>query len=152
METKATVFDVAKYVLSKTGSITAMKLQKLVYYAQVWSLVWDEKPLFSEQFEAWAHGPVIPALYQAHKGLFKVSAKNISGKISALTANQKDTIDRVLAVYGKLTAQQLIDLTHWEAPWRNARGNMPAGTPCQNEISQTDIFEYYASLPVRESR
>ena len=38
------VFDVAAYILQKTGSMTTMKLQKLVYYSQAWSLVWDEKP------------------------------------------------------------------------------------------------------------
>ena len=144
----ATVFDVAEYILTTTGSITAMKLQKLVYYAQAWALVWDEEPLFPEQFEAWANGPVIPALYKAHKGLFKVGAKDIAGKVSALSANQKDTIDRVLKVYGKLTAQQLIDLTHWENPWKEARGNAPAGAPCQNIISQASIHEYYAGLPI----
>ncbi|MBD5559274.1 MAG: DUF4065 domain-containing protein [Clostridia bacterium] len=44
--------------LEKTGPITTMKLQKLLYYAQVWSLVWDENELFPEKFEAWANGPV----------------------------------------------------------------------------------------------
>ena len=35
-----TVFDVAKYILSKTGSITTWKLQKLCYYSQAWALAW----------------------------------------------------------------------------------------------------------------
>ena len=35
------VFDVAAYILEKIGSMTTMKLQKLVYYSQAWSLVWD---------------------------------------------------------------------------------------------------------------
>lgn len=36
-----TVFDVAKYVLHRTGQLTTMKLEKLVYYCQAWSLAWD---------------------------------------------------------------------------------------------------------------
>jgi uncharacterized phage-associated protein len=37
------VFDVAAYILKKRGRMTALKLQKLVYYSQAWSLVWDER-------------------------------------------------------------------------------------------------------------
>src|SRR5680860_1872649 len=61
--TMASVLDVAEYILKETGSMTTMKLQKLVYYSQAWSLVWDEKPLFGEPIEAWANdGPVRPCL------------------------------------------------------------------------------------------
>ena len=52
-----TALDVAAYILSKQGTMTAMKLQKLVYYAQAWPLVWDEKPLFREKIEAWGTAP-----------------------------------------------------------------------------------------------
>ena len=34
--------DVAAYILRKQGTLPAMKLQKLVYYSQAWSLVWDD--------------------------------------------------------------------------------------------------------------
>ena len=66
----ATVGDVARYILERLAPdrfgdrVTAWKLQKLVYYAQAWSLVWDEVPLFPERIEAWANGPVCPTLYQ----------------------------------------------------------------------------------------
>ena len=63
----ASVFDVAKYVLKKTGQITTMKLQKLVYYCQAWSLAWDGKPLFPEEFKAWANGPVCQELFVKHR-------------------------------------------------------------------------------------
>jgi hypothetical protein len=59
---KATVFDVAAYILEKKGEMSAWRLQKLVYYSQAWSLVWDERPLFDEPIQAWANGPVCLAL------------------------------------------------------------------------------------------
>jgi uncharacterized phage-associated protein len=68
----ARAVDVARYILTKTGEMTAMKLQKLVYYSQAWSLVWDESPLFEDDIQAWAYGPVVPVLYGYHKGQFKV--------------------------------------------------------------------------------
>ena len=39
------VFDVATYILQKRGDMSCMKLQKLCYYAQAWSLVWDTTKL-----------------------------------------------------------------------------------------------------------
>ena len=44
----ATIYDVAKYILDKKGQLTTMKLQKLLYYTQAWTLAWDDKPLFDE--------------------------------------------------------------------------------------------------------
>ena len=38
-DTVANVFDVAKYILEKEGKLSTMKLQKLCYYCQAWSLV-----------------------------------------------------------------------------------------------------------------
>lgn len=69
----ASAHDVAAYILKRMGQMTAMKLQKLVYYSQAWSLVWDEAPLFNERIEAWANGPVVRELYEAHRGQFQVS-------------------------------------------------------------------------------
>ena len=68
-----TVFDVAVYILRKTGPISAMKLQKLVYYSQAWSLAWDESPLFINKIQAWTSGPVVRELYDVHRGMFTVS-------------------------------------------------------------------------------
>lgn len=55
--------DVAQYILEQQGPMPAMKLHKLLYYAQAWSLVWDDEPLFPERIEAWINGPVIPDLF-----------------------------------------------------------------------------------------
>jgi uncharacterized phage-associated protein len=41
-EIMASVHDVAAFIIEKLGPISAMKLEKLVYYAQAWSLVRDE--------------------------------------------------------------------------------------------------------------
>lgn len=143
-----TVFDVAKYILEKQGTMSTMKLQKLCYYAQAWSLVWDDEELFPEEFEAWANGPVCRTLYNAHQGLFKISSRNIpSDKLTnTLTENQKDTIDHVLEHYSKQDAQWLSTLTHMEAPWRDARKDCAPGQRCNNIITKASMVEYYGSL------
>jgi|SRR6516225_8231636 hypothetical protein len=77
----ATVFDVAAYILGKKGEMTAWKLQKLVYYSQAWSLVWDLRPLFAERIEAWPNGPVCPDLYRVHAGQLWLKAFRLARRM-----------------------------------------------------------------------
>ncbi|MFV0627029.1 MAG: Panacea domain-containing protein [Alphaproteobacteria bacterium] len=136
----ANVYDVAKHILEKMGKVTGMKLQKLCYYSQAWSLVWDEEPLFSNPIKAWKYGPVCHDLYNLHDGQFIVEiSKDLTSRCeNNLTEKQVETIDAVIRDYGDFTAQQLSDLTHSEDPWKNAK---------QNEIiSATAMHEFYSSL------
>ncbi|MFN4323800.1 MAG: Panacea domain-containing protein [Aeromonas media] len=143
----ATIFDVAKYITESMGEISAMKLQKLMYYSQAWNLVWEEEPLFTNDFQAWANGPVLPSLYTRHRGQFKVDATLFAdGESNALTAEQRANIDKVLGFYGEQTAQWLSNLTHQENPWLRARGELPAGALSEAVIPKADIHEYYSSL------
>jgi uncharacterized phage-associated protein len=141
----ASAHDVAAYILKRMGQMTAMKLQKLVYYSQAWSLVWDEAPLFSERIEAWANGPVVRELYEAHRGHFQVSEWP-AGNPEVLTQPQRDSIEAVLEFYGHRSAQWLSDLTHMEAPWRRAREGLQPGERGFREISLDTMAEYYGSL------
>jgi uncharacterized phage-associated protein len=142
------VLDVAAYILAKHGPMTAMKLQKLVYYAQAWSLVWDEKPIFYEKVEAWANGPVVRRLFDLHKGKFKVSTVP-GGNRDHLTKTERETVDAVLTFYGPKSSQWLSDLTHLEVPWREARAGLPDGTRGTTEITHAAMAEYYGSLNER---
>jgi uncharacterized phage-associated protein len=142
------VFDVAAYILQKKPKnipMTAMKLQKLIYYCQAWSLVWDETPLFKEKILAWANGPIIAELYEAHKGMFYVNELP-SGNPTKLAKNQKDTINRVLEAYGDKTAQWLSDLTHLEMPWKEARKGLAPGDRGKSEITHSSMHEYYSGI------
>lgn len=143
----ATVFDVAKYILKKTGTITTMKLQKLVYYCQAWSLGWDEVPLFNEEFEAWANGPVSPDLFAKHRGRFVVGSSFLSD-IPDYDFNPEaiETMDSVLQFYGDKEPQWLSELTHKEAPWKEARAGTPIGAFCNNVITKDSMQQYYGGL------
>lgn len=140
------VTDVAKYILEQSGQMTTMKLQKLCYYSQAWSLVWDEKPLFNNEIQAWANGPVCPDLYQLHKGKFRIVADELPGDSKNLSQDEKDTIDAVLNFYGKMGAWELSNLTHNESPWKDARGDTPQGARCNTQITEDAMSEYYGSI------
>ena len=109
--------------------------------------MWDDKPLFNEPIEAWVNGPVIPALYQAHKGIFKITQDIINGNPNTLTEAQKDTIDAVCDAYSQFNAQQLSDFTHSETPYINARKGLTLNQRGHNVISLADMSEFYSSLP-----
>lgn len=143
------VFDVAAYILQKTGSMTTMKLQKLVYYSQAWSLVWDEEPLFEEDIEAWANGPVVRDLFDYHRGMYEISEMPI-GNPRLLNQVQQETVDAVLEYYGDKSAQWLIELTHMEDPWKQARKGLPPLERGSRVMSLDAIADYYSSLPVED--
>lgn len=138
--------DVAAYILERSGPLSAMKLQKLVYYSQAWSLVWDDRPLFPERIEAWANGPVVRDLYDRHRGHFQVKGWRW-GNASRLGQAERATVDSVLNYYGPHSAQWLSDLTHRETPWKDARRGLPDGERGDREISLESMMEYYSSLP-----
>ncbi len=140
------VLDVAAFILSKLGPMTTMKLQKLVYYCQAWSLVWDEKPLFKEDIEAWANGPVVRALFNYHRSQYMISSVLI-GNPDLLDGQQKETIDAVLDYYGDKSSQWLSDLTHMEDPWKLTRMDIPEFERGNKIIPLELLAEYYGSLP-----
>ena len=142
----ANIFDTAEYILEKSGCMSTMKLQKLCYYSQAWALVWDDCPLFNEDFQAWANGPVCPELFFKTKGSYSVTAKDESGGEGNLSDEQKDTIDKVLEYYGKHDAQWLSQLTHMEDPWMKARGGVPSGAGCNQVITKESMALYYGGL------
>jgi uncharacterized phage-associated protein len=141
----ASAHDVAAYILEQRGSMSAMKLQKLVYYSQAWHLVWDDEPLFGEQIQAWANGPVVRELYDVHRGQFTVS-RWPRGDGANLSDEQRNTVDVVLEFYGPKSAVWLSEATHREDPWKDARGELPPTVRSNAEISPAAMAEYYSSL------
>jgi uncharacterized phage-associated protein len=145
-----TVMDTAQSVIDRLGpeKLTTIKLQKLVYYCQAWSLVWDDAPLFPEKIEAWANGPVVPELFRRFKGEYYVPAEARIGNAEALSPPQKETVEAVCAHYGDKTTAWLVELTHLEAPWKNARerARAQAGELCTEIITISEMAEYYSSL------
>ena len=60
--------ELAQRDVSAQQDISNMKLQKLVFFAQVLSVCMDKNdPLVSSNFHAWDYGPVSPLLYKKIK-------------------------------------------------------------------------------------
>jgi phage-associated protein len=132
--------DVADFFLSPVAEeegeqITNLKLQKLLYYAQGYSLAILDRPLFADKIENWPHGPVIPCVYQTYKqygaGLLPVTYL----EPDKYQADELYILNRVRTEQGRYTAWALREKTHQEAPWQSTlRGQ---------EISREFIREYF---------
>lgn len=142
------VKNVAAYIVNKCESqIETLKLQKLVYYCQAWSLAWDGVPLFNEEFQAWANGPVCRELFDMHKGKFLVGPRNFqSYSHFNFSEQQLETMNSVIDFYSNKSPLWLSNLTHLEAPWKLARIGIPSGERSTNIITKESMQEYYGGL------
>jgi len=123
----ANAWDVAAYLVSRADlsigdGLTHLRLQKLLYYAQGFSLAILGHPLFPEELEAWPNGPVVPELYGPYFRRYgsKVVSRACGGDPKALSPEERDLVDRVFEVYRNYSASRLLDLTREELPWREA--------------------------------
>lgn len=138
-----TVFDVARWFLSKE-SMTHKKLQKMCYYAQAWyCALFNEGPLFNEEIQAWVHGPVCPALYAKYSGYRWNEIPKEEFDASNFSVNAVEALEAVYESYGEYDGDQLEWLTHSETPWQEARGNLKKWETCTNAISTEKMREFY---------
>lgn len=143
---------IAKYFVLKANEtnepITNKKLQKLLYYAQAWHLVFQDRPLFQEQLEAWVHGPAVRSVYGIYKNYgFNPIQKDVSKSVIArIDKEARVILDEVWRVYGKYDALYLERLTHNEKPWQKARKELEQSENSTNIIDLECMKEYYRGL------
>ena len=119
----ANALDTAAYLLRLAEEdntiVTHLKLQKLCYYAQGYSLALMSDPMFDEPIEAWEHGPVIRALWDTYK---EYGPRPIPGPEHHVEIEPWRTrlLDNVYKRFGWMSSWDLRNQTHYEAPWRDA--------------------------------
>lgn len=143
--TSPSIEDVTYYILRKTGNISTVLLQKLLYYSQAWTLAWYNKPLFKQNFQAWINGPVNPQIFSHFQGC-RVAQKDWIKSEHLLSKSEKHVIDSVIEVYGNEDPDWISQLTHTEDPWKNARKGLRPNERSTNTIKQSEIKEYYKQL------
>lgn len=123
-----TAREIADWLLAwaehNDAPVSNLKMQKLLYYAQGHHLGDHDEPLFHDDLQAWAHGPVVPSVYRA----FKTSGNEPIDPDDALGddfdwGDYRDVEAHLIKVwntYGHLEAWSLRERTHREAPWQDA--------------------------------
>lgn len=125
----------------KLHNLTSIKLQKLLFFAQVWSFKLKDEPLIDDSFCRWETGPVLPAMYHVFQHMARepvdhdwtLVRPDANGRYQMQDGSRytfyspsiPDTdkpswnlIDKIIEVYGELSVQELIDrLTNPSSVW-----------------------------------
>lgn len=140
------IFALAKAFLS-ISSMTNKKLQKLCYYAKAWYLAIYDRNLIEEQFRAWVHGAVQPALYHQYKhyGFSDIPQNTF---VDDIPEEFLSFSREIYESYGHLTGDELERLNHQEDPWIKARGDCKPWENCNTIISEEDMKQFYRKMMV----
>jgi uncharacterized phage-associated protein len=105
-------------------SITAMKLQKLIYYAHGWCLALYKRPLVEDKVQAWTYGPVFPHVYHLAKAYGSDPIDSLLYGYFPPPSVVQDSdpriplLEKIWDVFGKYSASQLSRMTHeLGGPW-----------------------------------
>ncbi|WP_242304825.1 Panacea domain-containing protein [Bacillus cereus group sp. BfR-BA-01350] len=145
----ANVLNVAKYLINQSRpgtpeNITNLKLQKLLYYAQGFHLAILGRPLFEEEIQAWLHGPVVPEVYNEYKGFTYNDIKEQNDlNMEDLTIVERELLDDVWNIFKSYNGKVLEEMTHNEAPWKNARKGLDLRDYSNEIIDKESIQEYF---------
>lgn len=108
--------------------ITPLKLQKLVYFLYKQYLQKTGDKLFSELFETWKYGPVIPSIYTEFSSYgdepIQTFAQDSQGNSYVVEEKGefKDALDYVWSSYKEYTGMELSLLTHRQGTaWSKAK-------------------------------
>ena len=125
--------DVTKWFLNQNNveqklhcdveSISNLKLQKLLYYAQGCYLGLYNEPLFDEELLAWRHGPVVDCIYQEFKKFSSNGIKCDEKPQVHFSVEAENVMKWVYDEFGQYTAWRLRNMTHQEAPWLKTEQN-----------------------------
>jgi len=142
--------DIARYFLCRVDreagdTISPLKLQKLVYYAQAWSLVFRNEPLFFQDIEAWVYGPAIHDVWHEYKD-YHYRDIPAPEELIEFAKDEIEVLEEVWDTYGELSARYLQELTHSETPWRNARKDLEPAQQSNNIISHSDMKAFYSKM------
>ena len=143
--------DIAiKYLLNQCEDITPLALQKALYYIQGFYYAFCNTFLFTEECEAWVHGPVYREIYFRYRDYhFDPIAENKPFDDSVLTASEKAVFDSVVNNLCCYSGKVLEKFTHNETPWLSARGNLPLSAPSERIISQDSIGAYFTAVKTK---
>lgn len=123
------ILDAAKYIIHlsysvKSRSLTLSKLQAILYLAQGWSYVWDNAPLFEEDFIAseLASGVINKTISHYFKDYFKwlIEIPEKYGCIPVvMTEDEKETLKIVWITYSDKNVFQLGDMIKKQEIWKD---------------------------------
>lgn len=139
------------YIFKTAEEVTPLALQKMLYFIQGIYMVLYGVELFSEDCEAWIHGPVYKDVYDVFKN-FKYNPIDdtrfamFQNRFNELSDNVQRIINLVVESFGMYSGKTLERITHGEAPWKDARVNCLDNEPSNEVISKEAIKKYFSEV------
>lgn len=144
-----------KYESEKHNSISAIKLQKSLYFLFAYwggfvrkscqypasveeSYSQFDEYLYSARIEAWVYGPVIPEVYHEENIDYFFDDKLFDG-----LEKVKDFIDGLLKDIFEVSDFTLVDISHQDLSWKNNFSH--SSQFHNNEIPKEEILDEYVS-------
>ena len=144
------IYYAVKYLLSQCEDITPLALQKALYYIQGFYNAFYDTFLFTEDCEAWVHGPVYRDIYFEYRNYrYDPIASCEKFDNSLLTAQEKAVFDSVIKHFCCYSGKVLESFTHDEAPWISARADLPASAPSGRIITRQSLHEYFSAVKTK---
>jgi uncharacterized phage-associated protein len=147
-----TASDIAQYYLSLAADesepelMTNLRIQKLLYYAQGFSLAFRNRQLFAEVIQAWRLGPVVPEVYQEFAHLKDGPITPAEMRAHRLSDEDQEFISSVWQEYRKHSAIALARMTHNEPPWREARRGLPDDASSSRPMTDESLKRYFDAM------
>ena len=133
---------IANYIIefcNENGfEINNLRLQKLLYFVNVRSLVETLLPIFEDTMEMWSYGPVIPDVYHQYKsfGPFDITNDDIAAQLidfedfsvieydrSSINEHDRRLIEETVVSLSNIAVFDLVEITHSHEMW-SARENL----------------------------
>ena len=126
-DTMASAHDVAAYITQKRGEMSAMKLFRSSFTTRRRGISSGRKSALSRtESRPGQTGRLFPRFTGSIEGSSASKAWS-KGDAKKLSNKQVESVDAVLKFYAPKSAHYLSDLTHSEAPWKDAREGPPSG-------------------------
>lgn len=116
--------------LDENNDLTNLKLQKILYFAQVENIKTNDAKIFSDDIEAWQYGPVVREVYDWLKGCgaYTITSFDVELDMSDIKDDVKQFLDEIWEKYNKYSAWHLVEKTHapksaWSIVYNNGRGD-----------------------------
>lgn len=159
MKYKPAVVSNALMTIARTRGIALdhQKIQKLLFFVHVWSLVLHGESVVDERPEAWEFGPIFDSLFYRLRHVredelsFLPSLHTATGSQVPLWPAREDQrtwdiVTQVMTRYGRFTSLQVATLASEPGgPWAQSRAQQLA------EIPDDFVKKFYADTLARSS-
>lgn len=133
MRSHCSATALARYIVQKCYQdghpISNLQLQKILYFLQIMygKSTQGNELLFSDEFEAWPYGPVIPAVYDEFSRYGGSVIEAAFGEPAPCPLRVMEFVDQAVVLLREKTPWELVEISHakgspWDSVYQGGKG------------------------------